>query len=402
MARSSDLGPLPLNWRDVGVSIATLSRPALVDNEHSKHADEDNARDFEPQPVLPSGRLLRSGQLHPQHRSDLLGNPATVINLRRSDDFTSSYNHELVSDDSISFLHIPADNTLEVYDTADRECAKWIATVLKAMANASTPILIHCRSGRDRTGVVVAAALLVLGVSLDFVRQDFAVSSGAESRYIDMALAGLLGKKGIMDRRLPWLRGVDVFLFREKFLGECIIQKDSNINQKEAEVPDHKSIAGTMEIIGRTTGSEKLRQELAYLRRLFQNIWKETIPAFEDIQFSSQEGNKKKFEHVLNVMLDITSQQLHLLHSLRALQSQSVTEFKDCSGPTRENRCAASKKIAFIWAKRAWIYKITGEYQMAAEAFSTALKEATTATGSIDDQMKIWDRERSLCSSHLA
>ena len=43
----------------------------------------------------------------------------------------------------------------------------------------SLPILVHCTQGKDRTGLVVALVLLVLGVPLDAVSHDYLLTQRA-------------------------------------------------------------------------------------------------------------------------------------------------------------------------------------------------------------------------------
>lgn len=59
-------------------------------------------------------------------------------------------------------MQIEAANNLEKYDTAQKDVRLWLTEVANFLADESTewPVLIHCRSGRDRTGVVVALAFL--------------------------------------------------------------------------------------------------------------------------------------------------------------------------------------------------------------------------------------------------
>jgi protein-tyrosine phosphatase len=51
------------------------------------------------------------------------------------------------------------------------------ARVFEAIANAPDgPVLVHCMGGKDRTGIVVALALRVVGVSMDDVVADYALT----------------------------------------------------------------------------------------------------------------------------------------------------------------------------------------------------------------------------------
>jgi len=46
------------------------------------------------------------------------------------------------------------------------------------------PLLFHCQAGKDRTGIVAAVVLSLLGVSRDDVVEDFALSNLATSRFL--------------------------------------------------------------------------------------------------------------------------------------------------------------------------------------------------------------------------
>ncbi len=48
-----------------------------------------------------------------------------------------------------------------------------LRTVIQAIADGETPVLIHCTAGKDRTGVLVALLLLALGVPEATVMEDY-------------------------------------------------------------------------------------------------------------------------------------------------------------------------------------------------------------------------------------
>jgi protein-tyrosine phosphatase len=54
-----------------------------------------------------------------------------------------------------------------------------IGRILRAIAEGETPALIHCTAGKDRTGVVSALLLLLLGVARDAVYEDYLRSNEA-------------------------------------------------------------------------------------------------------------------------------------------------------------------------------------------------------------------------------
>ena len=62
------------------------------------------------------------------------------------------------------------------------ECAGAIADAIRALCAADAfPALVHCSAGKDRTGVVIALVLAVLGVPDEVIAADYALSS----RYLD-------------------------------------------------------------------------------------------------------------------------------------------------------------------------------------------------------------------------
>jgi protein-tyrosine phosphatase len=73
----------------------------------------------------------------------------------------------------------PQSGTLEqVYDFLLTERAAQLAEAVAAIADSESPVLVHCTAGKDRTGLVVALALLAAGRDDDAVVADYALSSG--------------------------------------------------------------------------------------------------------------------------------------------------------------------------------------------------------------------------------
>lgn len=64
----------------------------------------------------------------------------------------------------------------EIYSSSLRRNATHIAAILTALATApGQPILVSCRAGRDRTGMVVALLLDLAGVDREVVVADYAI-----------------------------------------------------------------------------------------------------------------------------------------------------------------------------------------------------------------------------------
>ncbi|APR85179.1 Hypothetical protein A7982_10528 [Minicystis rosea] len=137
-------------------------------------------------PPLPRGRLFRGGRFDTMIAAADLGSPATILNLRRGPDPTHL--------PGVDIVHVPAADDVENYDTRQRRVRVWLGKAISVLARPDTrfPVYIHCTSGRDRTGVVVAAALLALGIPRAIVAEEYMLSEGADARAIEQAIDGIV------------------------------------------------------------------------------------------------------------------------------------------------------------------------------------------------------------------
>jgi protein-tyrosine phosphatase len=137
-----------------------------------------------------SGRLLRSESPHTLSESGLrelldLGVGA-VVDLRTTSErdkhpspLAGAGMHmahaPIFTDDDEYPDHLAT--AAEVYCWWLRERRAGVAAAMSAVADApSTPILVHCHAGKDRTGVVIALVLRVAGVSVEAIADDYAIS----------------------------------------------------------------------------------------------------------------------------------------------------------------------------------------------------------------------------------
>jgi protein-tyrosine phosphatase len=154
----------PINFRDVGEMLGLW---------------------LDPSPI-PTGRLLRGGRFDVMMTAADLGAPRSILNLRRGPDPGHL--------EGVRHLHVPAEDDVENYDARQRRVRVWLGKALSALASPEVagPVYVHCTSGRDRTGVVIAAALLAIDVPRAVVAEEYMLSEGADRASIELAIDGIL------------------------------------------------------------------------------------------------------------------------------------------------------------------------------------------------------------------
>lgn len=152
-----------VNFRDVGIFVNLI-------------ADET---------LLPENRLLRGGKIDFVTEGSAIGCPGTIINLRGSGDA-----HLFGADE----YHFPLANSYEKYDTSQPEVRKWLNAIVGIFESEDLryPALVHCLSGKDRTGIVIAALLRTLDIPEPIIVEEYLLSDGevSEAR-IRQALTGI-------------------------------------------------------------------------------------------------------------------------------------------------------------------------------------------------------------------
>lgn len=141
--------------------------------------------------VLASGRLYRADALH---RLDREGRRRvaelgirTVIDLRSAFDRRVGGRDRLRGTGAVR-VSVPIDGaprradlatiTLgEVYQTILSRHQQTLGQVIREIAAADGPVLVHCTAGKDRTGLVVALALSALEVDRDIILVDYAATA---------------------------------------------------------------------------------------------------------------------------------------------------------------------------------------------------------------------------------
>jgi protein-tyrosine phosphatase len=175
-----------VNFRDVGECLNLLSEQAL----------------------FPTQRILRGGKLEFVTSAEQIGNPGTIINLRKGSD----PKEKLFGAD---YRHFPIANDYEKYHTTDPMVRRWLNQIFVCISTSVErfPILFHCTSGKDRTGIVVAALLISLEIDRELVVQEYLFSEGEVARsWIENALDSI-------DDPAAYFQGVDLNRIRQKLLG---------------------------------------------------------------------------------------------------------------------------------------------------------------------------------------
>ena len=135
--------------------------------------------------VLREGTLFRGGRI--QHLSDHaeIGNAVSIISVRKGKDppvFDADY------------LHFPISNDHEKYETSDHEVKRWLTRIVGAFCEPEFqwPAFVHCTSGKDRTGVVIAALLRICGIPDRVIIEEYLLSDGdVRPERIQIALDGI-------------------------------------------------------------------------------------------------------------------------------------------------------------------------------------------------------------------
>lgn len=88
-------------------------------------------------------------------------------------------------------VHFPVSNDHEKYQTDTPEVRKCLRAIVKTIeSGVQYPLYIHCLSGKDLTGVVIACLLKIIGASEKDIVQEYYLSVGTETNdYIHTALA---------------------------------------------------------------------------------------------------------------------------------------------------------------------------------------------------------------------
>lgn len=144
--------------------------------------------------LMAEGRLYRGGKLNYVDDLSAIENPASVINLRRGPDFQAF---------DVDYYHFPISNDYEKYNTSVKEVRLWLNEIVRLFESDELkfPVLIHCTSGKDRTGIVIAALLKIAAIPEQVIVEEYLLSNGEiQEAWIRHALDGMRDIAKYFDR----------------------------------------------------------------------------------------------------------------------------------------------------------------------------------------------------------
>lgn len=105
------------------------------------------------------GELYRSATLQPERLREVIRSRGirTIVNLRGHNEHSAWYREEtrIAGETDVKLIDLPWSASRELTDAQ-------VAAFFEVLADAPRPILIHCRSGADRTGLAAALYLAAI------------------------------------------------------------------------------------------------------------------------------------------------------------------------------------------------------------------------------------------------
>lgn len=159
--------------------------------------------------LMPTKRLYRGGTIKYISNFSVIENPKTIFCLQKQAD------REILG---ITNIHFPISNDYEKYKTTNPEVRKWLRNIVKTIElGVEYPLYIHCLSGKDRTAVVVACFLKIIGISEEAIIEEYYLSTGVEKmKHIYIALEGFHNLE-------KYFHGIDLELVKNSLLGNSSV-----------------------------------------------------------------------------------------------------------------------------------------------------------------------------------
>lgn len=146
--------------------------------------------------IMLKKKLYRGGRFNSRESLSEIEDLKTIINLRANADQIGN-NQEFIQ------FHFPIANSVEKYDTQLGDVRKWLNNVLSILSreDVKMPVFIHCTSGKDRTGIIIASLLWLLDIPEDIIKNEYLLSDGKISIHqISMSLQGIKSKSNYFNK----------------------------------------------------------------------------------------------------------------------------------------------------------------------------------------------------------
>ena len=124
-----------------------------------------------------------------------------------------------------------------------------VVAALRAIAGTSGAALVHCAAGKDRTGVIVALALLAIGVERDAVVADYAATAERIGAILARLRSSVTYAKGVNqvsdEQHTPRASGMERFLalVDSRYGGVVQWLADRGFGDADVELLRHKLLA---------------------------------------------------------------------------------------------------------------------------------------------------------------
>jgi protein-tyrosine phosphatase len=125
-----------------------------------------------------------------------------------------------------------------------------VVAALRAIAGTAGAALVHCAAGKDRTGVIVALALLAVGVRRDAVVADYAATAERIQAILARLRASMTYVQGVNrvsdEEHTPRASGMERFLdlVDTRYGGVGRWLDDQGFGQRDVELLRRKLLAG--------------------------------------------------------------------------------------------------------------------------------------------------------------
>ena len=125
------------------------------------------------QEIMNEGVLYRGGTVNKLADESELPDVKTVLNLSTEEDNVFPSKKQ---------LYIPAIDSAGNYLTLNGTVRGWINKVVVSICEDETfPLLLHCRYGKDRTGIITALLLLAIGIEHSVIIEEYMQTEGLTS-----------------------------------------------------------------------------------------------------------------------------------------------------------------------------------------------------------------------------